>query len=79
VSRARDYRLMRIVHEGRGGYIELDNRRYPIEHIEGGRFAIHYTAGKRPNHEHLSALQRLVDTEPGKWAVESNAGPGLKK
>ena len=64
---------MRIVHEGRGGYIELDDRRYPIEHIEGGRFSIHYPAGKRANPEHLSALQHLVDSEPDKWAVESTA------
>lgn len=61
---------MRIVHEGRGGYIELDDRRYPIEHIEGGHFSIHYTAGRHPVAEHLTALQRLVDTEPEKWALE---------
>ena len=61
---------MRIVHEGRGGYIELDDRQYPIEHVEGGRFSIHYAAGKRPVPEHLAALQQLVDAEPDKWALE---------
>lgn len=62
---------MRIVHEGRGGYIELDDRKYPIEHIQGGHFAIHYVAGKHPNAEHLAALQRLAQTEPEKWALET--------
>lgn len=60
---------MHIVHQGRGGYIELDDRRYPIEHVEGGHFSIHYVAGKNPIAEHLAALQRLVDAEPGKWAL----------
>jgi hypothetical protein len=62
---------MRIVHEGRGGYIELDDRRYPIEHVEGGHFTIHYIAGKHSVAEHLAALERLVDAEPDKWALET--------
>jgi predicted Zn-ribbon and HTH transcriptional regulator len=65
---------MRIVHEGRGGYIELDERKYPIEHVEGGHFSIHYVAGKHPNPEHLAALKQLVLEHPEKWAIEMRAG-----
>ena len=65
---------MRIVHEGRGGYIELDDRRYAIEHTEGGHFSIHYAAGKHPNPDHLAALERLVEAEPDKWAIERRGG-----
>ncbi len=69
---------MRIVHEGRGGYVELDDGRYPIEHVEGGRFSIHYVAGKHPNPEHLAALQRLAQAEPEKWFLETRAGSSLE-
>ena len=73
------HRVMRIVHEGRGGYIELDDRRYPIEHVEGGRFTIHYAAGKAPVVQHLAALERLVEREPEKWALEAKASRAPKR
>ena len=63
---------MHIVHEGRGGYIEMDDRRYSIEHVEGGRFCIHFRVGKRhENHDqHLATLEQLVREQPDKWALE---------
>lgn len=63
---------MRIVHEGRGGYIEIDGKRYVIEHVEGGRFCIHYPSGHRHANRgaHLHALLRLVAEEPTKWEID---------
>jgi hypothetical protein len=58
-----------IVHEGRGGFIAIDTCRYPIEHIEGGHFCIHFPAGQRHRHRdtHLLALESLVREEAPKW------------
>ncbi len=56
---------MRVVHEGRGGYIEIDDKRYPIELVERGHFSIHYVKGRNPKHaKHLEALERLVREQP---------------
>ena len=67
--------LLTIVHEGRGGYIDMDGCRYPIEHIEGGRFCIHFPSGQRHAHRdaHLLALQQRVLAEPEKWALEDRS------
>jgi len=67
--------LLTIVHEGRGGYIDIDGSRYPIEHIEGGRFCIHFPAGQRhPRREsHLLALQQRVLAEPARWLLENRS------
>lgn len=66
---------MRIVHEGRGGYIELDGQRYPIEHVEGGRFCVYFPEDQRsPKYvDHLEALERLVGEQPEKWALETRS------
>jgi hypothetical protein len=63
---------LRVVHEGRGGYVELDERRYPIELVEGGRFCIHFSGHPRDPQRarHLAALEQLVRDEPQKWAIE---------
>ncbi len=63
---------MRIIHQGRGGYVDLDGQHYAIEHVEGGRFCIHFPGGQRhPKHvEHLEAIERLVREQPDKWAIE---------
>jgi len=65
-------RAMRIVHEGRGGYIEIDGKRYVIELVEGGRFCIHYPSGHRhaKRGAHLEALRQLVRDEPTRWAID---------
>lgn len=63
---------MRVVHEGRGGYVEIEERRYPIEMAEGGRFCIHFSgAGRNESwQQDLAALEELVRQEPEKWAIE---------
>ena len=60
--------LPKVVHVGRGGWIEIERRRYPIEHVEGGRFAITFPAGHGPRDR--AALEALVKAEPDKWAIE---------
>jgi len=63
---------MRIVHEGRGGYVEIEGRRYVIEHVEGGRFCIHFPSGHRhaARRTDLVALRRLVRDHPATWTID---------
>lgn len=64
-----------IVHEGRGGFIAIGTCRYPIEHIEDGRFCIHFPAGQRHRQRdmHLLALQKLLRDEAPKWQLEDRS------
>ena len=66
---------MRIVHEGRGGFIEIEGKRYVIEHVEEGRFCIHYPGGHRHARlaQHLEALLQLVRDQPQNWAIEDRS------
>lgn len=57
----------KIVHQGRGGYIEIAGRQYPIEHIEAGRFVIHIPA--RIPAADRAALDRLIADDPATWAL----------
>jgi len=67
--------VLTVVHQGRGGYIDIDGYRYPIEHIEGGRFCIHFPSGHRHARRdaHLLALQQQVLADPEKWALEDRS------
>lgn len=71
---------MRIVYEGRGGYIEIDGKRYIIEHVEGGRFCIHYPSGHRhaKRGADLEQLLRLVRDEPAKWTIDDRTASAAK-
>lgn len=59
---------VRVVHEGRGGYVEVGGRRYAIEHVGGGRFCIHLV-GKGREQDRV-ALEQLLREEPAKWVLE---------
>ena len=63
---------VKVVHEGRGGYVEVDGRRYDIEHVEGGRFCIHFPSGHRTRKRasDLEALEALCRSEPEMWSIE---------
>jgi hypothetical protein len=61
---------LKIVHDGRGGYIEIDACRYAIEHIEGGRFVIHLPSRKRAPEEHRAALETFCASDPDTWRIE---------
>lgn len=62
----------RVVHEGRGGYVEIDGARYPIEHIEGGAFSVSFPGKTRHPRlaQHLQALEALARAEPRRWSIE---------
>ena len=64
-----------VVHEGRGGRVEIEERRYAIEHINGGRFCIHFPDGNRHARlgQHLQALMALQASEPTRWHVENRS------
>lgn len=57
-----------IVHEGRGGHLEIEGRRYPIEHVAEGRFSVHVPA--RAPVRHRAAIDALIAAEPDRWARE---------
>lgn len=58
---------IRIVHEGRGGHVQLDDARYPIEHVGDGRFVVHVPA--RAPRSHREALAAMVASEPDRWSL----------
>jgi hypothetical protein len=65
-----------VVHEGRGGYVEVDGRRYVIEHVQGGRFCIHVPSGRRTRERasDLEALEALCRSESEKWSIDRHDG-----
>ena len=69
-----------IVHEGRGGYVEIEGARYPIDHVAEGRFVIQFPAGNRhPRRDaHRAALAALVADDPEKWALEDRSLTGAR-
>ena len=64
-----------IVHEGRGGYVELEGYRYCIEMFAGGHFSIHFPNGNRHNRlqAHLEQLSEFAAQQDPKWAVENRS------
>jgi hypothetical protein len=64
---------MKVVHEGRGGYIELEGVRYNIEHIEVSCFAIHFPCGNRHKflQSHLDQLTAFAESREPRWYVEN--------
>jgi hypothetical protein len=64
--------VVRIVHEGRSGYIEIEGRRYVIEHVEGGRFCVYFPSNNRRalRAGDLAMIEQLVRDEPAKWSIE---------
>lgn len=71
-----DLLALKIVHEGRGGYIEVGGFRYGIELFDGGKFAIHFPCGNRSvkRFDHLRALNALCRNDPT-WAIENHSRP----
>lgn len=60
-----------VVHEGRGGYVELDGYRYTIDHVEAGCFCIHFPSGNRHKalEGHRSKLIAFAESRDPKWYV----------
>lgn len=65
----------RIIHEGRGGHVEIEGRRYAIEMTEGGRFCIHFHCGQRRSRRavHLDVLMALAAAQEPTWWVKTRA------
>lgn len=63
----------RIVHEGRGGHIEIEGCRYAIEAMQDGHFCIHFPNGQRHPRRalHLAALTQLAEAQEPSWRVEN--------
>ena len=64
---------IKVVHEGRGGYVELEGRRYTIDHVEGGCFCIHFPNGHRHKslQDHFVRLTAFAESRDPKWYVGS--------
>ena len=67
----------RIVHEGRGGHVEIEGCRYAIEMLEGGRFCIHFPSGQRHPQRalHRAVLAQLAQARQPPWWVEDARRP----
>lgn len=67
--------VITVVHEGRGGYVELDGARYPIDHVAEGCFCIHFPAGNRHANlqAHLEALNAFAEARSPKWYIENRS------
>lgn len=62
---------IKTVHEGRGGYVEIESTRYTIDHVEAGIFCIHFPNGHpaRVANKHLPFLEAYAKNKNPKWYV----------
>ena len=62
---------VKVVHEGRGGYVELDGFRYTIDHVEGGVFCIQFPSGNKHTRLALHRVELTVfaESRDPKWYV----------
>jgi hypothetical protein len=62
-----------VVHQGRGGYVEIDGKQYAIEMFPGGQFCIHFPCGHHHSKlkDHLVALMTLAESKNPKWFIDS--------
>jgi hypothetical protein len=72
---------VRVIHQGRGGYIEIDGYHYPIELVHGGSFIVHFPAGHRHKalQAHLDAITALAVLRDPPWHIDnrSRLAPGI--
>jgi ribosomal protein S18 acetylase RimI-like enzyme len=63
---------MKVVYQGRGGFVELEDCRYDIEHVDAGHFCIHFRSSIcfEKRHEHLAQLMEFAQTRQPQWYVE---------
>ena len=66
---------MNVVHQGRGGYIEIDGCQYPIELLQGGHFCILFPNKQRHRNsqQHLDALAAFARAQQPAWSVENRS------
>lgn len=66
---------MNVVYRGRGGYVELDGKKYSIELVNNGSFCISFPDGNRHSklQQHLEILTEFIEKEKPKWYIENNS------
>ena len=62
---------IRIVHQGRGGYVVFEGIRYTIDHVAEGSFCIHFPSGKarKDRQRHFEALTAFAESKTPKWYI----------
>ena len=65
---------IKVVHQGRGGYVELDGKRYDIEMFASG-FAIHFPCGHRHSklQDDVDQLEEFASQRDPVWCVENRS------
>ncbi len=65
---------IKIVHQGRGGYVDIEGYRYGIELFPDGHFCIGFPSGNRHSklQAHLDALTQLT-YQDSKWFIENRS------
>ncbi len=63
---------IQVHHEGRGGYLSVDGRRYVIELVGDGRFTIHVPGRTRDaqRRSDLDALRTWVLSRSETWCID---------
>lgn len=69
---------MRVVHEGRTGYVEIEGIRYDIEHLQRNQFCVHFPSGRRHAklQMHLNALKKLAESQKQVWQIHNRSHMG---
>ena len=62
---------VKVVHHGRGGYVEYQGFQYTIDHVAEGCFCVHFPSGNSHKHldVHLNVLRAFADNREPKWYV----------
>ncbi len=66
---------IKLVHNGRSGYVEYAGQQYVIEQVGAGHFCIHFPSGNRHNklQQHLDALRTFARAQTPEWYVENSS------
>jgi hypothetical protein len=64
---------VKVVHKGRGGYVEYEGKKYFIELANNGSFYISFPSGNRHSklQLHLKILTKFAASKNPKWHVEN--------
>jgi hypothetical protein len=68
-----DFANIKVVHEGRGGYVEYQGYKYYIELVGAGHFCIGFPSGNRHKYmqQHLDLLKEYAQSREPAWYVEN--------
>jgi hypothetical protein len=63
---------VKVIHQGRGGYVEYKNQKFSIEHVNEGHFCIHFQKNESQTSKCLAELKKFADSQVPKWYVEEH-------